>query len=81
MLVTQANSAFDTKMILYSHANKTHFHKKSCALDLMLKLRVSGTRKWPIASYRCEAFVKASILEPDYWDYVHIRKVSYMMLK
>lgn len=33
------------------------------------------------SSYRCEAFVKASILEPDYWDYVHIQKISYMMLK
>ena len=31
-------SAFDMEMIFHSHANKTHFHKKSCAL---------GTRKWP----------------------------------
>ena len=36
------------EMIFYSHANKTHFHKKGCALDLFLKVRVFGTRKWPI---------------------------------
>ena len=38
------------KIIFHSYANKTHFHKKGFALGLMLKLRVSGTRKWPIAS-------------------------------
>ena len=27
-------------MIFHSHANKTHFHKKGCALDLILKVRV-----------------------------------------
>ena len=32
----QAN---DTIMILYSHANKTHFHKKGCAFRLILKVR------------------------------------------
>ena len=31
----------------HSHANKTHFHKKGCALGLILKARVFGTRKWP----------------------------------
>ena len=36
------------EMIFDSHANKTHFHKKGCALDLFLKLRGFGTRKWPI---------------------------------
>ena len=30
-----------------SHANITHFHKKGCALGLILKVRVFGTRKWP----------------------------------
>ena len=30
------------------HANKTHFHKKGCALDLILTVRVFGTRKSPI---------------------------------
>ena len=41
-------SAFDVEMIFNSHANKTHFHKKGCALALILKVRVFGTQKWPI---------------------------------
>ena len=41
-------SAFDMEMIFYSDANKTHFHKKSCALALILKVKVFGTRKWPV---------------------------------
>ena len=31
-------SAFDMEMIFHSHANKTHFHKKGCALGLSLKV-------------------------------------------
>ena len=30
------SSAFDMKMIFHSHANKTCFHKKGCALGLIL---------------------------------------------
>ena len=41
-------SAFDMEMIFHYHANKTPFHKKGCALGLFLKVRVFGTRKWPI---------------------------------
>ena len=41
-------SAFDMEIIFHSHANKTHFHKKGCAPSLILKVRVGGTRKWPI---------------------------------
>ena len=41
-------SAFDIEIIFHSHANKTHFHKKGCALGLILKVTVFGTRKWPI---------------------------------
>ena len=41
-------SAFDMGMIFYSYANKTHFHEKGCALGFILKVRVFGTRKWPI---------------------------------
>ena len=41
-------SAFDLEIIFYSHANKTHFHKKGCAPSLILKVRVFGVRKWPI---------------------------------
>ena len=41
-------SAFDMEIIFHSHANNTHFHKKGCAPSLILKVRVFGTRKWPI---------------------------------
>ena len=40
-------STFEMKMIFYSRANKNHFHKKGCALGLILKLRVFGTQNWP----------------------------------
>ena len=36
------------EIIFHSPANKTHFQKKGCALGLVLKVRVFGTRKWPI---------------------------------
>ena len=39
------------EMSFHSHANKTHFHKKACALGLIFKVRVFGTRKWPIALF------------------------------
>ena len=32
--------AIDTIMIFYSHANKTHFHKKGVALYLVLELGI-----------------------------------------
>ena len=35
-------------MDLNANANNTHFHKKGCALGLILRVRVFGTRKWPI---------------------------------
>ena len=41
-------SAFEKEMNFHSHANKTNFPKKGCALGLTLKVRVFGTRKWPI---------------------------------
>ena len=41
-------SSFDMEMIFQSYANKTHFHKKGCALGLILKVSDFGTRKWPI---------------------------------
>ena len=37
------------KMSFYSHANKTHLHKKGFAPSLVLKVRVLETWKWPIA--------------------------------
>ena len=44
-------SAFDMEMIFHSHASKIHFRKKGCALGLILKVRVFGTRKWPIRHF------------------------------
>ena len=45
-------------MLNLSHGNdflfsckENHFHKKGCALGLILKMTVFGTRKWPIARY------------------------------
>ena len=38
-------SAFDIERIFHSYVNKTHLHKKGCALSLILKVRVFGTRK------------------------------------
>ena len=32
------------EMIFHSHANKTHFHKRGCALGLISKVRGVGTR-------------------------------------
>ena len=36
------------EIIFHSHANETRFHEKGCAPSLILKVRVFGTRKWPI---------------------------------
>ena len=41
-------STFDMEMIFHSHANKTHFHKKCWAPNLVLIQRPGGTRKCPI---------------------------------
>ena len=49
-------STFYTEMIFHSHANKSHFHKRGCALGLILKVRVFGTRKWPICFTQCTLF-------------------------
>ena len=53
-LATQVT--FDMEIFFYSHANKTHFHKKGCALGLILKVRVFETRKWPILLNFAEKF-------------------------
>ena len=37
----------DTKIFVYSYANKTHFHNKGFARSLVLNGRVFGTRKLP----------------------------------
>ena len=36
------------EIVFHSHTNKTYFHKKGCSPSLILKVRVFGTRKWPI---------------------------------
>ena len=41
-------STFDMEMIFHSHANKTHFHKKGWAPNLVLIQRLGETRKWPV---------------------------------
>ena len=46
-------STFDMEMIFHSHANKTHFQKKSWAPKLVLIQRPGGTRKWPIHFTSC----------------------------
>ena len=40
--------AIDIIMIFIPMQNRTHFHKKGFALNLLLKARVFGIRKWPI---------------------------------
>ena len=49
-------SAFDMETIF-------HFHKKGCAPSLILKVRVFGTRKWPITVAVCD-FVISRL---QYW--------------
>ena len=38
------------EIIFHSHTNITHFHKNGCAPSLIFKVKVFGTRKWPIHS-------------------------------
>ena len=44
-------SAFDMKMIFHSHGNKTHSHKKACALGFIFQMRVFRTRQWPVRAH------------------------------
>ena len=37
-------SPFDKETVFHSHANKTPFHKKGCALGLILNVRVFAAR-------------------------------------
>ena len=55
-------------MILHSHANKTHFHVKVCALGLIFKVRVFGTWKWPIRHFRNMKETGPSEHCKDFWD-------------
>ena len=53
------------KIIFHSHANKTRFHKKGCAPSLILKVRVFGTRKWPIILVLCWGGAFAHFFKPQ----------------
>ena len=59
--------ATEMKMIFYSHANMNHFH--NLALSLVLKVRVFGTRKWPITSLGMQRF-RILIKHPFNWDLI-----------
>ena len=48
------------KMIFYSQVNKTHF-----ALSLVFKVRVFGTRKWPIRNIAKTKAIKVFSLRAD----------------
>ena len=41
----------------YSHAHKTHFHRKGFAFSLVLKMRVLRTQKWPLSETIREQFL------------------------
>ena len=41
---------FVVEMSFNYDANKTHFHNKGFALSLVLKVKLFGTRKWPITA-------------------------------
>ena len=45
------------EMIFHFPANETHFPKKDCTPCLILKVRVFGTRKWPI-SFQSECKIR-----------------------
>ena len=42
---------FVVEMSFNYDANKTHFHNKGFALSLVLKVKLFGTRKWPIVCH------------------------------
>ena len=44
---------FVVEMSFNYDANKTHFHNKGFALSLVLKVKLFGTRKWPIKRWLC----------------------------
>ena len=69
------------KMMFHSRANKTHFHKKGCALRLILKVRVFGTQKWPLVrdsktvtyTVPCVASVSSPVCRES-WDEIKKKK-------
>ena len=61
-------SAFDMEIIFHSHANKTHFHKKSCAPNLIFKVRVFGTWNWPIHKSTSFGFGGLIYISAPFWN-------------
>ena len=61
--------AIDVKMIyyIYSHANKTPFHKKGFALTLVLKVRIFGTRKFSWLYFSLNYILSFSPAHPQRW--------------
>ena len=53
--------------IFHSHAIKTHFHKKGCALGLILEVRVFGTQKWPAGSEVWVTVMHTHNMRYKYW--------------
>ena len=49
-------------MIFYSHGREVHFYKQSLPLSLTVKVRVSGSRKWPKTRHIIRKNNKAIIL-------------------
>ena len=50
---SEANcEAIDMEIIFNYDANKTHFHNKGFARSLVLKVKLFGTRKWPIRHHQ-----------------------------
>ena len=47
------------------YANNTHFHKKSCAFGLILRVRVFGTRKWPISAFFVRVGTHANVRQVE----------------
>ena len=45
------------------YANNTH--KKTCALGLILKVRVFGTRKWPISAFSVRVSTHANVRQVE----------------
>ena len=69
-------------LVFYSHANKTHFHKKDFALSLVLKVKVFGTRKWPIIAIFIEIseFLKTRSLFNLVWNFqVRVVRRSFLV--
>ena len=81
-------STFYMEMIFHSHANKSHFHKRGCALGLILKVRVFGTRKWPICLTQCTLFFQKDCFSVDdlfavryLWVVCHEDKCCFVTLR